>query len=327
MANLQEPTQREGAILFCDLCQSAPLSRQLPTARYFKLVRGLWTGIDRVVADELGIVGKHAGDGASAFFLVENLGSRSRSATAAIRAARRIHEIVEEVAGDVIEGAGAMRVGIHWGAQLYIGQLVPGGRLDVAALGDDVNEGARIQEAAPPGGPDPGIQAADRTPRARRRRIPRTRRRQALLPHARRHARRAGEGRPRRRGPGRYVTLTELSDPQDLTAGIGAALRTFTAHLLNSLRSAGALSDTQEPLLPIAAGIIATERHEKQDGDENKACSKDQPLKSRHLTHPLAEMDRTDSPRNRRRYSRNSGALPRLVLHKAVAARSEPRQG
>ena len=151
MANLQEPAQREGAILFCDLSQSAPLARQLPTARYFRLVRDLWTGIDRAVADELGIIGKHAGDGASAFFLVENLGSASSAAAAAIRAARRIHEIAEEVTGDVIEEPGAMRVGIHWGAQLYIGQLVPGGRLDVTALGDDVNEGARIQEAAPPG--------------------------------------------------------------------------------------------------------------------------------------------------------------------------------
>ena len=151
MANLQEPAQREGAILFCDLSQSAPLARQLPTARYFRLVRDLWTGIDRAVADELGIIGKHAGDGASAFFLVENLGSASSAAAAAIRAARRIHEIAEEVTGEVIEEAGAMRVGIHWGAQLYIGQLVPGGRLDVTALGDDVNEGARIQEAAPPG--------------------------------------------------------------------------------------------------------------------------------------------------------------------------------
>ena len=43
-----------------------------------------------------------------------------------------------------------MRVGIHWGSSLYIGQLVPGGRLDVTALGDAVNECARIQECAEP---------------------------------------------------------------------------------------------------------------------------------------------------------------------------------
>ena len=43
-----------------------------------------------------------------------------------------------------------MRVGIHWGSSLYIGQLVPGGRLDIAALGDAVNECARIEESAAP---------------------------------------------------------------------------------------------------------------------------------------------------------------------------------
>jgi class 3 adenylate cyclase len=43
-----------------------------------------------------------------------------------------------------------MRVGIHWGSSLYLGQLVPGGRLDVTALGDAVNECARIQECADP---------------------------------------------------------------------------------------------------------------------------------------------------------------------------------
>jgi class 3 adenylate cyclase len=43
-----------------------------------------------------------------------------------------------------------MRVGIHWGSSFYLGQLVPGGRLDVTALGDAVNECARIQESAHP---------------------------------------------------------------------------------------------------------------------------------------------------------------------------------
>lgn len=33
---------------------------------------------------------------------------------------------------------------------MYIGQLVPGGRLDITALGDTVNECARIQDCAEP---------------------------------------------------------------------------------------------------------------------------------------------------------------------------------
>lgn len=150
MANLVEPGSREAAILFCDLEGSTELSRTLPAAEYFRLIRNLWTDIDATVARNSGIVGKHAGDGASAFFLVDDLGSRSQAAAAAIRAARGIHERSHEIFGDHFESSCLMRVGIHWGSSLYMGQLVPGGRLDVTALGDAVNECARIQEAAEP---------------------------------------------------------------------------------------------------------------------------------------------------------------------------------
>ncbi|MGI8774869.1 MAG: hypothetical protein ACR2KQ_07645 [Actinomycetota bacterium] len=44
-----------------------------------------------------------------------------------------------------------MKVGLHWGGTLYMGQLVPGGRLEVTALGDEVNEAARVQQSAAPG--------------------------------------------------------------------------------------------------------------------------------------------------------------------------------
>ena len=41
-----------------------------------------------------------------------------------------------------------MNLAIHWGATLFIGQVATSGRLEVTALGDEVNECARIQEAA-----------------------------------------------------------------------------------------------------------------------------------------------------------------------------------
>ena len=118
---------------------------------YFRLVRELWTGIDQAVANNTGILGKHAGDGASAFFLVEELGSASEAAGAALKTARKIHEFSEEVFSGVVEGDCPMKIGLHWGGSLYMGQLVPGSRLDVTALGDAVNETARIQEAAAAG--------------------------------------------------------------------------------------------------------------------------------------------------------------------------------
>ena len=151
MAKLVDPGPRQAAILFCDLHSSGRLSRQLPSAAYFKLVRRLWRGIDAAVAEDTGIVGKHAGDGASAFFLVDDLGSPSAAAAAAFRAAARVHEISRGVFENALESDCLMKIGLHWGGSLYMGQLVPGGRLDVSALGDEVNEAARIQETAGPG--------------------------------------------------------------------------------------------------------------------------------------------------------------------------------
>jgi class 3 adenylate cyclase len=150
MARLVDPRSHRAAILFCDLHGSTELARTLPTSEYFRLIRRLWTEIDGLVAHEQGIVGKHAGDGASAFFLADDLGSESEAVCAAARTARGIHERSEEIFGELLDSSCLMRIGIHWGSSLYIGQLVPGGRLDVTALGDPVNECARIHECADP---------------------------------------------------------------------------------------------------------------------------------------------------------------------------------
>lgn len=151
MARLVEPQAQQAVVLFCDLHESGRVSRQLSSAAYFKLVRQLWTRIDAAIANEGGIVGKHAGDGASAFFLAEDAGSASAAAAAAIRAARIIQGTAQEVFNEVLAGECLMKVGLHWGGALYMGQLVPGGRLEVTALGDEVNEAARVQESATPG--------------------------------------------------------------------------------------------------------------------------------------------------------------------------------
>ena len=148
MARLVTPGPRAAAILFCDLQGSGVLSRKLPTAEYFRLVRRLWTEIDATVAHHCGVVGKHAGDGAAAFFLGDELGSESAAARAAILAARRIHHVSADLFRETADLECLMKVGVHWGSALYMGQLVPGGRLDVTALGDEVNEAARIEEAA-----------------------------------------------------------------------------------------------------------------------------------------------------------------------------------
>jgi class 3 adenylate cyclase len=154
MANLQEPRRCQGAILFADLEGSSKLSRTLSTSTYFSFIRSMATAMDAAIASNGGVVGKHAGDGASGFFLISENENPSEIAEGAMAAAREIRsaakDVIEELCkGTSVDPAGlGINVGLHWGASLFVGQLVPGGRLDITALGDSVNECARIQEAA-----------------------------------------------------------------------------------------------------------------------------------------------------------------------------------
>jgi class 3 adenylate cyclase len=154
MADLQEPRRCQGAILFADLQGSTALSRSLPTGSYFSLIRRLATSMDDAIATHGGIVGKHAGDGISGFFLVTPERSASDVAAGAIKAARTIHLDGASALIELGEAKGieptdhGINIGLHWAASIYMGQLVPGGRLEVTALGDPVNECARVQETA-----------------------------------------------------------------------------------------------------------------------------------------------------------------------------------
>ena len=155
MMRLIEPGRHRAAILFADIQASGVLSRRLSSAAYFKLIRAATTAIDQVVVQNLGIVGKHAGDGVTAFFLADDLGSASRAARAALDAAlsmpaaaySAVIELGDEL-GPVDLRDSALNVGVHYGGALYMGQVVTGGRLEVTALGDEVNECARIQQSA-----------------------------------------------------------------------------------------------------------------------------------------------------------------------------------
>jgi len=141
------PARRPASILFADLEASGELSRRLSSRGYFDLVGRLTDLIDSQVIKQGGIVGKHAGDGASALFLVEQLGgSESEAAAAAVRAARAIRDGATTLGPDDLDIR--VNVGVHWGATLMVGQVATGGRLEVTALGDEMNEGARIESAA-----------------------------------------------------------------------------------------------------------------------------------------------------------------------------------
>jgi len=148
MIELRDPARRQAAILFADLQASGELSRRLSSRAYFGLIRSLTDLIDAAVVANGGLIGKHAGDGASALFVVDGADTESSAARGAIDAARRIRAGADGLA----EGAGVLvNVGLHWGATLTVGQVSSYGRLEVTAMGDEMNEAARIEATATDG--------------------------------------------------------------------------------------------------------------------------------------------------------------------------------
>jgi class 3 adenylate cyclase len=150
MRSVERPDRRPAAILMADLEASSPLSRQLSTAQYFAFGRRLVRAADRSIIDAGGIVGRHAGDGVVAFFLAETNGSESAAARACITAARDLRGALADIAArSGLSGFDlSLRFGLHWGATVYMGRFLTGGRSEVNALGDEVNEAARIEACA-----------------------------------------------------------------------------------------------------------------------------------------------------------------------------------
>ena len=150
LTGIVRPARRPGALLFADLEGSTALARRLPAAEYFTLVRRLMTAVDDEIVQRGGLVSKHAGDGATAFFLTEQHQTASAAARACIASARAIRgqtAAIAERSGLAAQDV-VLRFGLHWGATLYVGRLLTSGRADVTALGDQVNEAARIEACA-----------------------------------------------------------------------------------------------------------------------------------------------------------------------------------
>jgi class 3 adenylate cyclase len=150
MQLVAKAARRPAAILFADVEGSTPLSRRLSTASYFSLARRLVRTADRCVIAAGGLVGRHVGDGIVAFFLAETMGSESAAARACITAMRSLRVALGDiaVASHLDPDDLTLRFGLHWGSTLYVGSITTSGRSEVTALGDEVNESARIEACA-----------------------------------------------------------------------------------------------------------------------------------------------------------------------------------
>jgi len=144
------PARRPAAVLFADLEGSSALARSLPAEQYFRLIRRLVSQMDAESVECGALVGKHAGDGMTALFLAQRHPSESATARVCIETARAIRAATAEVAArsGLDPAAVSVRFGLHWGGTLYVGGVLTRGRADVTALGDEMNEAARIEASA-----------------------------------------------------------------------------------------------------------------------------------------------------------------------------------
>jgi class 3 adenylate cyclase len=150
MLDLTVAQRRPLAILFADLEASTALSRRLSAAGYFALLRRMVRGADAGIVAAEGVVGKHAGDGITAFFLAQPDNGESAAAASAIASVRAIREAAANAARHtgLDPSEVVMRFGLHWGATVHVGRLVSAGRIEITAIGDEVNEAARIEACA-----------------------------------------------------------------------------------------------------------------------------------------------------------------------------------
>ena len=150
MQSVAKPSRRPAAIMFADLEASSPLARQLSTASYFALGRRLVRAADQCIIDAGGLVGRHVGDGVVAFFLAETAGSESAAARACVTAARALRASLGEAAerSDLAPEDVRLRFGLHWGSRLYVAQITTAGRSEINALGNEVNDTARMEACA-----------------------------------------------------------------------------------------------------------------------------------------------------------------------------------
>lgn len=148
--SVAQARRRPAAILFADLEGSSALSRTLSTGNYFAAGRRIVRATDRCVVDAGGLVGRHVGDGVVAFFPVEVFGSESAAAMGCVRAAGDIAASMPDIAArcGLLPEQLVMRFGLHWGSTIYMGNIGTLARSEVTALGDEVNEAARIEACA-----------------------------------------------------------------------------------------------------------------------------------------------------------------------------------
>jgi adenylate cyclase len=131
---------RELAVLFVDLVGSTALATRMPPHEVVELLNRFFSAVVEVVEANGGWVNKFEGDAALVIFGAPR--EHDDPAGAALRAARELHERLDEEMPEVDVG-----IGVSFG-EVVAGNIGAEQRLEYTVIGDTVNVAARLTELA-----------------------------------------------------------------------------------------------------------------------------------------------------------------------------------
>ena len=145
-----EAERRQLTVLFCDLVDSTPLSRQLDPEDLREVVRAYQDTCAKVIARFEGHIAQYLGDGLLVYFGYPR--AHEDDAQRAVRAGLGIVEAMGPLNTRLTQERGvqlAVRLGIHTGL-VVVGEVGGSTRQEQLALGETPNLAARLQGVAAP---------------------------------------------------------------------------------------------------------------------------------------------------------------------------------
>ena len=142
--------RRQLTVLFCDLVDSTPLSRQLDPEDLREVMRAYYGSCGKVIDRFEGYIAQYLGDGLLVFFGYPL--AHEDDAQRAVRAGLDMIAAVKALDSEMRIRHGvelAVRLGCHTGL-VVVGEVVGEARHELMAMGDTPNIAARLQSVAAP---------------------------------------------------------------------------------------------------------------------------------------------------------------------------------
>lgn len=138
------------SILMADLQDSTTICAELPADEYFSLINDIWIAGQSVLHRFDGLHGKHAGDGLVMFFLPQN--RRGSAVMAAVQAAWQLRnecEIIDRKwrRKKRWDRRIKLNISLHCGEE-WVGFFISNQHVELAVLGDTINQAARLCDFA-----------------------------------------------------------------------------------------------------------------------------------------------------------------------------------